>query len=32
LSFASQYPTVYLPSHDAGSGIRLKNKTILSVK
>ena len=31
LSFASQYPTVYLPSHDAGSGIRLKNKTILPV-
>jgi len=31
LSFASQYPTVYLPSHDTRSGIRLKNKTTLSV-
>ena len=31
LSFASRYPTVYLPSHDARSEIRLKNKAILSV-
>ena len=32
LSFASQNPTVYLPSHDTRSGMRLKNKSILSVK
>jgi len=32
LSFASQHPTIYLPSHDTRSGMRLKNKTLLSVK
>jgi len=31
LSFASQYPTVYLPSHDPKSEMRLKNKIALSI-
>jgi glyoxylase-like metal-dependent hydrolase (beta-lactamase superfamily II) len=31
LSFASQRPTVYLPTHDPSSELRLKNKTILSI-
>jgi len=31
LSFASRHPTVYLPTHDSNSAMRLKNKTILSV-
>jgi N-acyl homoserine lactone hydrolase len=31
LSFAKERPTVYLPSHDPNSGLRLKNKATLSV-
>jgi glyoxylase-like metal-dependent hydrolase (beta-lactamase superfamily II) len=31
LDFAEQFPTVYLPTHDPNSELRLKNKTILSV-
>ncbi len=31
LNFARSHPTVYLPSHDPNSEIRLKNKTTLSV-
>jgi len=31
LSFASHHPTVYLPTHDPNSAMRLKNKTTLSV-
>lgn len=31
LSFASQHPTVYLPTHDPQSEIRLKNRAILSI-
>ncbi|SRR5258706_14074667 len=31
LSFASQHPTVYLPTHDPNSELRLKNKTTLSI-
>lgn len=31
LSFASSRPTVYLPTHDPKSEIRLKNKTTLSI-
>jgi N-acyl homoserine lactone hydrolase len=31
LNFASQHPTVYLPTHDPNSEKRLKNKTTLSV-
>ena len=31
LSFASSHPTVYLPSHDPQSEMRLKNRTTLSV-
>jgi len=31
LSFAKQRPTVYLPSHDPNSELRLKNKQTLSV-
>jgi N-acyl homoserine lactone hydrolase len=31
LSFASQHPTVYLPSHDPQSEMRLENKTTLSI-
>jgi len=30
LSFAKERPTVYLPSHDPNSGLRLKNKTVVS--
>ena len=30
LSFAREHPTVYLPSHDPSSGLRLKTKTILT--
>jgi len=30
LSFAREHPTVYLPSHDPSSGLRLKTKTILA--
>jgi len=32
LSFASQHPTVYLPSHDTRTEMRLKNKMTLPVK
>ncbi len=32
LSFASQQPTVYLPTHDPNSEFRLKNKTTLSIR
>lgn len=32
LSFAGSHPTVYLPTHDPQSEIRLKNKTIISVE
>ena len=32
LSFASQHPTVYLPTHDPNSELRLKNKTTLSIR
>jgi len=31
LSFASQHPTVYLPTHDPNSEKRLKNKTTLPI-
>jgi len=31
LNFASQHPTVYLPTHDPNSEKRLKNKTTLSI-
>jgi hypothetical protein len=31
LNFASQRPTVYLPTHDPNSEKRLKNKTILLI-
>lgn len=31
LSFANQHPTVYLPTHDPNSELRLKNKTTLSI-
>ena len=31
LSFANQRPTVYLPTHDPNSELRLKNKTTLSI-
>ena len=31
LSFASQRPTVYLPTHDPNSEERLKNKETLSI-
>jgi N-acyl homoserine lactone hydrolase len=31
LSFASQHPTVYLPTHDPNSEIRLKNKATLPI-
>jgi N-acyl homoserine lactone hydrolase len=31
LTFAKGQPTVYLPTHDPNSGMRLKNKTTLSI-
>ena len=31
LSFAAQHPTVYLPSHDPQSEVRLENKTTISI-
>ena len=31
LNFAKQRPTVYLPSHDPNSELRLKNRQTLSV-
>ncbi len=30
LSFVKERPSVYLPSHDPNSGLRLKNKTVVS--
>jgi len=32
LSFAKQRPTVYLPSHDPNSGLRLKDKQTIAVR
>ena len=32
LNFASHHPTVYLPTHDPNSELRLKNKTTLSIR
>lgn len=32
LSFAKQRPTIYLPSHDPNSELRLKNKQVIGIK